>query len=86
VAAEGFTDLADRPRRLRLLLDAYGWTGDVPTVLDAVRQRVTDHADGLRRLAVEGDPLFRRLVDDGVLDSLDRALAQLEADRPAFVE
>jgi hypothetical protein len=86
VAAEGFTDFADRPRRLRLLLDAYGWTGDVATVLDAVRQRVTDHADGLRRLAADGDPLFRRLVDDGVLDSLDRALAQLEQDRPAFVE
>lgn len=27
VAAEGFTDFDARPRRLRLLLDAYGWTG-----------------------------------------------------------
>lgn len=80
VTAEGFTRFADRPRRLRLLLDAYGYTGTVHTVLDAVRARIHEHARGLRELAAAGDPLFTRLVDDGVIDGLDRALAQLGQD------
>lgn len=80
VAAEGFTRFADRPRRLRLLLDAYGYEGDVQTVLDAVQTRISDHAAGIRELAAAGDPLFTRLVDLGVIDGLDRALQQLEDD------
>lgn len=80
VTAEGFTRFADRPRRLRLLLDAYGYTGTVPCVLAAVEARVVDHARGLRELAAAGDPLFTRLVNDGVIGGLDRALAQLQED------
>ena len=80
VAAEGFARFADRPRRLRLLLDSYGYTGSVSTVLDAVRARIVDHARGLRELAAAGDPLFTRLVEDGVIDGLDRALVQLRED------
>jgi hypothetical protein len=56
VAAEGFTRVTERPRRLRLLLDAYGYTGRVSTVLEAVRSRVGDHASSLRELAAAGDP------------------------------
>ena len=84
VAAEGFTDFADRPRRLGLFLDSYGYEGTVSAVLEAVQARITDHAEGLRELADAGDPLFIRLVDDGVIDGLDRALAELETDGPTF--
>jgi len=84
VTAEGFTRFGDRPRCLRVLLDAYGYTGTVPTVLDAVRARIQEHARGLRELAAAGDPLFSRLVDDGVIDGLDRALVQLDQDAATF--
>lgn len=84
VTAEGFTRFADRPRRLRLLLDAYGYTGTVVILIEAVRERITDHARGLRELAAAGDPLFARLVADGVIEGLDRALAQLREDAATF--
>jgi hypothetical protein len=79
-SAEGFTCFADRPRRLRLLLDSYGYTGTVGAVLEAVQERINDHARGLREVAGAGDPLFTRLVADGVIDGLDRALDQLQRD------
>ena len=78
VAAEGFTDFAARPRRLRLLLDAYGFSGSVSTVLDAVRARTAAHAQGIRDLAAGGDPLFARLVDSGVADAFDQAITDLD--------
>ncbi len=84
VTAEGFTAWDQRPRRLRLLLDAYGYAGCVGLVLDAVQARIHAHAGDLRLLADAGDPLFGRLVDAGVVDTLDRAMAQLRADRPLF--
>lgn len=84
-AAEGFTRFADRPRRLALLLDAYGYQGTVDALLSAVRARVSEHAAGIRELASAGDPLFTRLVDLGVVDGLDRALAQLEDDATDFL-
>lgn len=84
VAGEGFTRFADRPRRLALLLEAYGYQGDVDSVLRAVRTRVTEHAADVRKLATAGDPLFNRLVELGVIDGLDRALAQLEEDSTDF--
>jgi len=80
VAAEGFTAFEARPRRLRRLLDAYGWTGPVPELLEAVVARITAHIDGLCALASD-DPLFARLVDAGVPDALTRALSELDADR-----
>jgi aminoglycoside phosphotransferase (APT) family kinase protein len=85
VRGEGFTDFADRPRRLRRLLEAYGWTGPVPELLDAVTARVSAHLDDLRTLA-RTDPLFARLVHDGTADALTRALAELAADRQEFAE
>lgn len=86
VVAEGFTRFAERPRRLRLLLDAYGYTGTIHAVLDAVRSRIGEHASGLRELAAAGDPLFARLVRDGVIDGLDRALAELAENAADFEE
>lgn len=73
-ATEGFADFAARPRRLRRFLDGYGWSGTVADFLEVVRERVEAHADGLRALAAAGDPVFQRLVDQGVADDLDQAL------------
>jgi hypothetical protein len=78
VEAEGFTRFDERPGRLRLLLDAYGYTGTIQAVLEAVRSRIGDHARSLRELAAAGDPLFTRLVRDGVIDGLDRAMTELD--------
>jgi hypothetical protein len=40
VAAEGFTDFAARPRRLRRFLDVYGWSGDIGDFVEVVRKRI----------------------------------------------
>jgi Phosphotransferase enzyme family len=77
VAAEGFTDFAARPARLRRFLDVYGWTGEVGEFAEIVRARVADHAQGIRSLAAGGDPVFTRLVAEGTCDDLDQALAEL---------
>jgi hypothetical protein len=84
VAAEGFTRFDERPRRLHLLLDAYGYRGGVDEVLRAVRERIVEHATGLQELADAGDPLFARIVSNGVIDNLHRALAELADDAPRF--
>jgi hypothetical protein len=77
VAAEGFTDFGSRSRRLRRFLDAYGRPGDVRAFLDVVRARVEAHAKGIRDLAAARDPLFERLLRQGVATDLDRAIAEL---------
>jgi hypothetical protein len=78
-AADGFAPDVDRPRRLRLLLDAYGWTGTEAAVLAAVRARARAHADGLRAAAAAGYPPAVELVAEGVADAFDRAVAELDA-------
>lgn len=80
VAPEGFTDFGARPRRLRVLLDAYGYTGSPAAVLDTVTARVAAHARGVRELAAGGDQLFARLLASGVTEDLDRASAELAND------
>lgn len=77
VAAEGFTDFAARSRRLRRFLDVYGWSGDIEAFVGVVRARTQAHADGIRRLATSGDPLFVRLQQQGSVDDLDRAVVEL---------
>lgn len=62
VAAEGFTDFTARPRRLRRFLDTYGWPGDIEAFVEVVRSRAQAHADGIRRLATAGDPLFLKMA------------------------
>jgi hypothetical protein len=79
VAAEGFTDFAARPRRLRRFLRAYGWPATEAEFLPVVQARVQAHADGVRRLAAAGDETFGRLLSQGVADDLDRALAELSS-------
>jgi len=78
-AADGFGIDVDRGRRLRLLLDAYGWTGTVADVLAAVRQRAASHAAGLRAAARAGYGPAAELVAEGVADAFDRAVTELDA-------
>ncbi|MCG5216588.1 phosphotransferase [Streptosporangium soli] len=75
VVAEGFTDFAARPLRFRRLLDAYGWAGRPAELLDVVRGRVKAHAEGIRERA--DDPIFGRLLQQGVAARLDQALVDL---------
>jgi hypothetical protein len=85
VAGEGFTAFGARPARLRLFLAEYGWSGTAGEFLDVVQTRIWAHADGVRALAATGDPLFTRLVAQGVADDLDTALAELEKDRTTLI-
>lgn len=77
VTAEGFTAFADRPRRLRLFLDTYGWAGPSDRFIDTVRDRVRASAEGIRRTAAAGDPAYRRLIEQGVDKDLDTAVDEL---------
>jgi hypothetical protein len=77
VADEGFTDFASRPDRLRRLLYRYGWDGDATEFMRVVQARARSSADGLRRLAQAGDPLFVRLLAQGAATDLDTAVSEL---------
>ena len=81
-AADGYPPNLDRPRRLRLILDAYGWTGSIADVLAAVRQRALDHAAGLRAAADSGYGPAAELAAEGVADAFDRAVAELDTSMP----
>ena len=83
--ADGFAPGTDRPRRLRLLLEAYGWQGGTEAVLDAVRERALQHARGLRRAAADGYGPAADLVAEGVADDFERAVTTLDADAPALL-
>lgn len=79
IAAEGFTDMASRPRRLNQFLRAYGWAGQPEEFLEVVRARVKAHADGIRTLASAGDEMSGKLLREGIADNLDQALTELTA-------
>ncbi|WP_432489181.1 aminoglycoside phosphotransferase family protein [Kineococcus sp. SYSU DK018] len=85
-AADGFTPEHDivehRGRRLHLLLEAYRWDGGVPAVLDAVRERALEHAEGLRAAAAGGYAPAIALLAEGVADDFERAIRQLATDTP----
>lgn len=77
VAAEGFTAFEDRPRRLRLFLRAYGWSGPPAAFVETVGRRVSASAEGIRRLAAAGDPAYVTMVERGVDRDLATAVAEL---------
>lgn len=58
----GFTDHRDRPRRLHLLLDAYGYEGDRRAFAAIIPTRCRRHAAFIRRQAGTGDPIFTGLT------------------------
>ncbi len=80
VEAEGFTDFAERPRRLELFLDHYGWSGDTRAFLHTVQARILASADGIERIASRGDLDYLHMLEAGVADSLRTAAAQLAED------
>lgn len=80
VEAEGFTAFAERPRRLRLFLDHYGWSGDLTAFLETVEARVLASADGIERTANLGDPAYQQMLLAGVAESLRTAAAELAHD------
>jgi hypothetical protein len=77
VEAEGFTDFAARPARLRRFLDAYGWPGGTGEFVALVRHRVRSQAASIRELAAAGDPLFVKMLEQGSVAGLDAAAAEL---------
>jgi hypothetical protein len=78
VRREGFRAFADRPRRLRLFLDSYGWDGQLADFVSTVQARVTASAEGIQRTAASGDPAYQRMLDVGVDASLRTAVYELE--------
>lgn len=70
-----------RGRRLRLLLQAYGWQGGPFEVLTAVRQRAGEHAEGLRAAARQGYGPAIALVEEGVAEAFERAVTEMDANR-----
>ena len=78
VAAEGFTAFADRPRRLRLFLEVYGWEGPITDFVCTIQARATALADAVGRIAAAGDPAFQRMLDDGTDVRLRTAVAELD--------
>ena len=78
VEQEGFTAFGDRPRRLQLFLDTYGWTGPAAEFVRTVQARVTASADGIRRIAAAGDPAYERMIQQSVDKSLETAVRELD--------
>ncbi|WP_432483508.1 hypothetical protein [Kineococcus esterisolvens] len=83
---DGFPADTDRPRRLRLLLQAYGWRGGTEDVLHAVRERALQHAAGLRKAAADGYGPAVELVAEGVADDFERAVSTLDAETPWLLQ
>ncbi|MGN6243188.1 MAG: phosphotransferase [Motilibacteraceae bacterium] len=76
---EGFRDFTRRPQRLRRLLAAYGWDGDIEELRRLMMDVVVHHIRDVEALAAHGDPAFQRMVENGVLDSLQLALSEVES-------
>jgi hypothetical protein len=58
----GFGDPADRRRRFRLFLDAYGYAGDRTAIREAILGRVERNVAVIRRLAEHDESTFQRLL------------------------
>jgi hypothetical protein len=75
--ADGWTDFTDRPRRLRMLLDAYGWRGTAADMVREVRDRISATIHDIRRLATDGDHDCRELIHSGLDLRLASAVKEL---------
>lgn len=73
---EGFTAFRERRARLERLLAAYGWEGTTQDVLTRVAARIGQQVEIMRATASFGDPVYIRMLAEG----LDRVLedARLE--------
>jgi hypothetical protein len=75
----GWTQVPERGRRLRLLLDAYG-LDDRDGFIDAVIERIGYNREIMVRRASEGNRAYQILIEQGHLAGMDEARAFL-ADR-----
>ena len=71
----------DAARRLRVLAEAYGRV-DPAEILARVRPRIEDSRQRIAAGAEAGDPGMQRLLRTGVLDKIDRGLADLARETP----
>jgi hypothetical protein len=72
----------DRPRRLRLFSDAYGLVPrDRQRLVRTIRKRIVDHIEGIKRMAMAGDPAFVRIVHKGHLRRPMRDLRLIDYER-----
>jgi aminoglycoside phosphotransferase (APT) family kinase protein len=78
VAAEGFTDLPSRPRRLSQFLHDYNWQGTLTDILDLIAERLTLQLNVMTRTATD-DPTYQRMLDAGRHKDLQVALDQLDS-------
>ncbi len=82
VESEGFAAFDQRPRRLQLFLQRYGWQGDIADFLRTVQARVLYSAEVIERTAVQGDPAYQQMLLAGVARSRRKAVSELEAEIP----
>jgi hypothetical protein len=66
----------DRSRRLHLLLDAYGFTGDRQDFGSVVVTRTRLNAEVTRRMAASGDPAYLAIRQQA--DDLDRSALEIQ--------
>jgi hypothetical protein len=84
VAEYGFTAFDDRARRLRLLLDAYGYDGDRSAFGGHVAHRARVNAAAIRRMAAAGGSAYTALLP--VAADYEEAAAEVETLPPEFWE
>ncbi len=80
--AEGFAAFDQRPRRLQLFLQRYGWRGDTAAFLRTVQARVLASAETIERTAGRGDLAYQQMLCAGVAECLRMAVTELAADIP----
>jgi hypothetical protein len=79
IAAEGFTDLGSRPRRLELFLRTYNWQGTTRDFADLIAARISHQLSVVTSNADGGDPTYRKIVAAGRAHDLEVALDELRA-------
>ena len=82
VRPQGFTAFEDRSRRLHLLLDAYGYTGDRAAFGLTIAHRARMNAAAIKRLAVTGDLTYTALLPTAT--DLEQAATALENEPATF--
>jgi hypothetical protein len=84
-ARQGWVRPPDHGRRLRILLDAYGLPREERHgIAGRVADRMEITAAGIEALAAQGEPAFRRLVEDGTPGAIRRDRAWVEAHADAL--
>jgi hypothetical protein len=78
----GFTAFDDRARRLRVLLDAYGYAGDRLALQAVVSGRARRNAEVIRQLAAGGAPTYTAMLP--LAAQMDQTAREVDALPPAF--